>query len=61
LILDVDDREKDASKLGERWEHQGSLLGCFHFLAAAKRYCSDRQKVLQRAVKSISAAAKNRI
>jgi hypothetical protein len=58
---DTDEWEKGACKLGLSWVLTGSLLGCFHFLAAAKKYFSDRQKIVKRTVKSISAAAKTQI
>lgn len=58
---DTDEWEKGACKLGLSWVLTGSLLGCFHFLAAAKKYFGDRQKVVKRTVKSISAAAKTQI
>ena len=37
-----DDWEKGACKQGERRGLTGSLLGCYKFLAGAKRYFSGR-------------------
>ena len=39
---DVDSRKKEACKQGERRELTGSLVGCYYFLAAAKKSLAGR-------------------